>query len=102
VHEILTIFGCSFIFVALKALQQRNVAFDNYIWVVPTSVAMGFVEYGTIILVVKGGYTVPSLLAAGLGAGFGALSAMLLHKRYIKKNNGKEKEGALEAPTQRA
>lgn len=83
--KIATIFGCSFIFVALKAFQQRNVAFDNYIWVVPTSVAMGFVEYGTIILVVSGGYAVSSLLAAGLGAGLGALSAMLIHKRYVKK-----------------
>ena len=85
--KILTIFGCSFVFVALKALQQRNVAFDNYIWVVPTSVAMGFVEYGTIILVVNSGYTIPTLLAAGLGAGCGALSAMIFHKKFVKKNN---------------
>lgn len=83
--KIATIFGCSFIFVALKAFQQRNVAFDNYVWVVPTSVAMGFVEYGTIILVVSSGYTIPTLLAAGLGAGSGALSAMLIHKRFVKK-----------------
>jgi hypothetical protein len=85
--KVLTIFGCSYIFVALKALQQRNVAFDNYLWVVPTSVAMGFVEYGTIILVVTSGYRWFTLLAAGLGAGLGALSAMIFHKKYIKKKN---------------
>lgn len=83
--KILTIFGCSFVFVGLKALQQRNVAFDNYLWVVPTSVCMGFVEYGTIILIVNSGYSIPVLLAAGLGAGFGALSAMIFHRKYVKK-----------------
>ncbi len=95
----LTIFGCSFVFVALKALQQRNVAFDNYLWVIPTSVCMGFVEYGTIILVVNSGYTIPTLLAAGLGAGTGALSAMLFHKKYVKKE---KEQRPMEAATERA
>jgi hypothetical protein len=88
--KIATIFICSFVFVALKALQQRNVAFDNYLWVMPTSIAMGFVEYGTIILVVNSGYTIPTLLSAGLGAGSGALAAMIFHKKFVKKNNNDE------------
>jgi hypothetical protein len=83
--KILTVFGCSFVFVGLKALQQRNVAFDNYLWVIPTSVCMGFVEYGTIILVVNSGYSVPVLFSAGIGAGCGALSAMIFHRKYVKK-----------------
>jgi hypothetical protein len=82
---ILITFGCSLVFVALKAFQQRNVAFDNYIWVLPTSMAMGFVEYGTIIIIVNQGYNITTLLGAGLGAGIGALGAMLFHKKYVKK-----------------
>lgn len=92
-HQIILAFFSSYIFVFLKAFQQRNVAFDNYFWVIPTSMSMGFVEYVTVFLIVKMGYNIPLILGAGLGAGLGALSAMLLHKKFLLKNDYKKEEG---------
>lgn len=51
----LTAIACSFAFVFLKAFQQRNVAFDNYIWVLPTSYCMAFAEVYVIALIAQQG-----------------------------------------------
>jgi len=51
----------------------------------PTSVAMALTEYAVIALIVQQGYHIPLVLGAGLGAGLGCLAAMLIHKRYVKK-----------------
>ncbi len=78
-------FGASYVFIFLKATQQRNVAFDNYWWVMPTSMAMAAVEVYVIARVAQAGWYWPLVLVIGLGAGLGALSAMLFHKRFIMK-----------------
>lgn len=90
-HYVL-MFAANFMFILLKALQQRNVAFDNYGWVVPTSFAMASVECYVIVQVAKAGYSLPVVAALGLAGGTGALAAMLFHKRFVmSKGNGKSK-----------
>lgn len=80
-HTIALAFGASFIFIFLKAFQQRNVIHDNFGWVFPTSIGMALTEYGVIALIAARGYNVPLVLAAGCGAGTGAMLAMVIHKR---------------------
>lgn len=70
-------------FVFFKAFQQRNVAFDNYVAVLPTSLAMAATEFYVIALIVKTGYDIVLVLALGTGAGIGALGAMVAHKRFF-------------------
>ena len=77
-------FVASFGFIFLKALQQRNVAFDNYLWVIPTSFAMAAAEVYVISNIARNGYQLLLILTIGGGSGCGALTAMLLHKRFIK------------------
>jgi hypothetical protein len=81
----LTAFFASLIFVGLKAFQQRNVAFDNYAWVFPTSIAMAATEVYVVASVAKSGWHIWLVLAIGAGAGLGALGAMLIHKKWIRK-----------------
>lgn len=78
-------FCASFVFIFLKAAQQRNVAFDHYWWIVPTSVLMASVEFYVIVNVVEQGLSIGLVLTIGLGSGFGALSAAYLHKRFLTK-----------------
>jgi len=87
--EALSGFAASLIFVFLKAFQQRNVAFDHYRWVIPTSMAMAFTEFYVIALIVKAGYNLPLVGAIGLGAGVGAVAAIHIHGRFLGGANGK-------------
>lgn len=73
----------SFVFVFLKAFQQRNVAFDHYTWVIPTSMAMAFTEFYVIATIIKIGYDLLAVGLIGTGAGAGALLAMVIHKRFL-------------------
>lgn len=78
----LALFACQFAFVFLKAFQQRNVAFDQHGWVIPTSFAMAAFEVTVVALVAKIGIsqqTVGAIAAVGLGGGLGATAAMRLH-----------------------
>lgn len=75
----------SFIFIFLKAFQQRNVAFNQFAWVIPCSLAMAVVEVYVIASVVMKGWHLPLVLAIGLGAGIGAMCAMLLHNRMFPR-----------------
>ncbi len=78
-------FLASFGFIFLKALQQRNVAFDNYVWIVPTSFAMAAAEVYVVANIARTGYQLGLILTIGAGSGLGALIAAVAHKRYIKK-----------------
>lgn len=80
-----------FVFVFFKAAQQRNVAFLNYRWVLPTSYLMASTEVFVISIVahhaVTDGVTLGLLwfaAAIGTGGGLGAIAAMYLHNRYIR------------------
>lgn len=79
----LTAGAASFVFVFLKAFQQRNVAFDNYGWVMPISLLMAAAEVYVIATVAVGGWHLFLVGAIGAGAGAGCLCAMYLHKRYV-------------------
>lgn len=86
----LTAFAASLSFVFLKAFQQRNVAFGNYFWVMPTSMAMAATEVLVVASVARFGWDFRLVAAIGLGAGLGAITAMYLHERFVRgKGKGK-------------
>ena len=80
-----------FVFVFFKALQQRNVAFMHYKWVLPVSYCMSTTEvfvFSVIAIKAVGSDTwaemIPMVLTIGTGGGLGAIVAMYLHHRFIK------------------
>ncbi len=77
-----------FVFVFLKAFQQRNVAFDHYWPVLPISICMAACEFYVIAYVVSEGYDLVKVLAIGSAGGTGTLIAMLLHKRIFSRGQG--------------
>jgi hypothetical protein len=81
----LTAGAASFVFVFLKAFQQRNVAFDNYWPVVPTSFAMAMAEVYVIGSVAAAGWHWPLVTAVGVGAGLGCMLAMFTHHHMFIK-----------------
>lgn len=84
---LLALFGANFAFIFLKAFQQRNVAFNNYIAVFPTSMLMAAMEVFTVAQVAENGWTVEVVLAVGTAAGTGALAAMLVHNKLFKRKS---------------
>lgn len=79
------------IFVGLKSFQQRNVAFDHYRWILPTSIGMAICEFYVIAYVAKQGFSLLPVLALGVSSGIGSLSATYLHGRLLGGVNGKTK-----------
>jgi hypothetical protein len=77
------LFCASFLFVFLKAFQQRNVAFDHYKWVLPCSFGMAVTEVYVVATIVQTGYSFGAVVGMGCGGGTGALLSMYLHKRYL-------------------
>lgn len=84
----------NFIFIFLKAFQQRNVAFMHYGWVVPTSLLMAVAEVYVVGAVAVNAVAVglspalvPFILAVGLGGGLGAVCSMWLHKRIMREKH---------------
>jgi len=78
------LFLTSFCFIFLKAFQQRNVAFDKYAWIMPTSYGLAMMEIFLIAEVAKAGWGIILVLVIGTGSGLGALLAALLHKRMFE------------------
>lgn len=81
-----------FVFVFLKAFQQRNVMGMHYEWIMPISYAMATTEVFVIsIVAIKAvNYTtVVELIwlaaSVGTGGGFGALAGMYLHKKHVTR-----------------
>lgn len=73
-----------FVFVFLKAFQQRNVAFDHDRWVIPISMLMAGAEVYVVARVASIGLDIAqigSAVALGVGGGLGALMAMKTHRR---------------------
>lgn len=70
----------SFAYVFLRALQQLNVVHNQYWWVVPTSIAMGICDVYLVLTIVKA-ETLWIGLTNGIGAGSGAILAMIFHRR---------------------
>jgi hypothetical protein len=78
-------FFASMIFIFFKAFQQRNVAFEHYSWIIPTSIAMALAEFWVIAMIVREGYNLPLVITLGTGSGVGALAATYLHQRYLTR-----------------
>ncbi len=83
--QIAEMFGATYLYVMLRALQQRNVAFDNYWWIPPVSMCMAVVDVFIVAYIAHAGWSWSVVLPNGLGGMLGALTAMKFHKRYIKK-----------------
>lgn len=80
-----------YVFVFFKAFQQRNVAHMHYRLVMPVSYAMSITEVIVVSFIALGAINaehwtdmVPMVLGIGTGGGAGALTAMWVHKRYVK------------------
>lgn len=77
------IFTVSFVSVFFKTFQQKNVIQDKYIWILPTSMCMAFLDALLWISIIKAGIGI-EVVAFGLGAGLGCLASIVLHKRLFK------------------
>ena len=90
INEALTAGVAMYVFVALKAWQTRNVAGLEYWPVIPTSLLMALGEVYVISVIVRVGYDLTIVLAIGLGAGLGCMTAMYLHQRIF--SHGKSRK----------
>ena len=75
----------SFISVFVKAFQQRNVAFNNYISVPLFSFGMAFTEVYIVINIVELGASWDVIWRLAVGAVLGCWTAMYLHNRLHNK-----------------
>lgn len=78
------------VLVFFKAMQQRNVAFLHYCWVVPTSYFLSAADVFIITIIAVQAVqadsywiVVPLAFSMGTGGGIGALAAMWIHSHYI-------------------
>jgi hypothetical protein len=76
----LTIFAVTFVYVALKALQQLQVVNYEFARVLPVSLGMALCEV-TIMLSVVHDVGFWGFIPMGLGGGLGAMFSMYLHKK---------------------
>lgn len=79
----LALAAASFVFVFLKAFQQRNVAFDHFAAVIPTSIGMAAMEVFVVAKVAATGWSMGVVLAVGLASGSGAMLAMAAHRKFF-------------------
>ena len=77
----------SYISVFVKAFQQRNVGFNNYLFVPVFSLAMAFTEVYIIINIVKLGASWDLVWKLSIGAILGCWSAMYLHNKVTNAKN---------------
>ena len=78
------LFVVTFFSIGLRAFQQRNVAYDKTLYVVPTSLCISLVEVVAVTTIVTAGVNAYTVAAYGFGAGFGSLAFMWLHKRVTR------------------
>lgn len=85
----LMLFFISYVYIALKAVQQLAVVNFHTRWIVPTSLCLAFCEVTTItvLAVNKSIWYFPFI---GLGAGAGALTTMFFYKKIKNKNIDKQ------------
>ncbi len=85
----MTLIIASFISVFVKAFQQRNVAFNNYISVPLFSFGMAFTEVYIIINIVNLGASWNVVWRLAVGAALGCWAAMYLHNKLHNKGDKK-------------
>lgn len=78
-------FGASFVYIALKALQQRQVMAAEYLKMPAVSMAMAACEVFIMVNVIRTADSVGGLvflvLAIGIGAGLGSMAGTWWHAR---------------------
>jgi len=79
--------AASFVYVFLKAFQQRAVAGDNFFAILPTSIGLAAMEVFTVSQVATSGWHLGLVLTIGLSSGSGAILAMLTHRRVYRKKS---------------
>ena len=79
----LVVAGAQFAFVFAKAFQQRNVAFDHYRLIIPTSFLMAIIEAFVIATIAINGFTWGIVSAMAIGGSVGCILAMYIHRRYF-------------------
>lgn len=84
----LYLFVANFIFIGLKAAQQRNVQHLLYGRVFIFSHIMALVEVYVIFAVADQGLVPSVVLPVGLGGGLGAITAMYLTRGYKHAESG--------------
>lgn len=77
-------FAASFVYVALKSLQQLNVVHRKYLWIIPVSFGMAALEVFVVASVAQQGWGW-LVFWVGLGSGLGSLVATWAHSRYVSK-----------------
>ena len=75
-------FIVTFISVALKGFQHKNVIGNHLRSVFFTSYLMAAFDVASVSLIVMGGWTI--MFSSGTGAAFGMLFAIKLHDRIFK------------------
>lgn len=75
-------FLASTLYVGLKATQQLNVVHDQFMLVIPTSVAMAACEVYVVAAIAKAGWDIGMILSVGLGAGIGCTISMWAHRKW--------------------
>ena len=79
-----------FVFVFLKAFQQRNVAFDAPFWVILLlSYGMALTEVYVVSVIAEVGFSLELVAAIGTGSGWGAVIAMASHRAIFGKQGSK-------------
>mgnify|MGYP001563697929 CR=1 FL=1 len=68
--------------IGFKVFQQKNVIYDKWWWVPPTSMFIQVCDVAIIVLVIQEGLSLAAV--TGLGAGLGALLAMWIHNKLRK------------------
>jgi hypothetical protein len=85
----LTIAVMYFVYVFMRAFQQRNVIHNNYKWIPPVSYAMAACDTFLVFSIAKHADTLmaASIIAfsAGTGGAIGCIAAMILHDRMFIK-----------------
>ena len=77
---LLSVFCVSFVYTFAKAFQQLNVAHDKFGWVIPVSLFMATCEV-FLVTSIAFIHDASIIFPMGIGAGFGAIVGMLVHKR---------------------
>jgi hypothetical protein len=84
----LLLFTANFLFIFLKAFQQRNVTGLFYLPVIPTSFLMALTEVYVIATIsmqaMTGTLGVEQIAAIALGGGLGCLASMWCHDKIFK------------------
>lgn len=83
----IAIFSVNFVYIMLKAMQQKSVVADKKLYIVPTSMAMAACEtfmVATIATMVIASQSYWAFVPAGLGGGAGCLIGMHLFNKLNK------------------